>query len=182
MLETFRARAEAVSARVHRAAGKAEAVEVVLALLAKEGVSAEPGRTAVWAEGPLLAGLDRAALAARAPGLGFEVTRETAAAARAGVTEVDWLVANTGTIAAAADAVAPRLAASLPDVHVAIASAARIVPDLAALFARLGPAQTRYLSLTTGPSRTADIERVLTIGVHGPARLHVVVVDGAERA
>ena len=177
MLDTFRARAEAVSAVVHRAS-RTEAVELVLRLLAEEGVAAAPGQGAVWAEGPILDGLDRAALAERVPGLAFEVTQATAAAARVGVTQVDWLVANTGTLAQAADAVEQRLAATLPPVHVALASAERIVPDLGALFARLGPAQSRYVALTTGPSRTADIERVLTIGVHGPARLHVVVVDG----
>lgn len=35
-----------------------------------------------------------------------------------------------------------------------------------------------YLSITTGPSRTADIERVLTIGVHGPKELHILILEG----
>lgn len=35
-----------------------------------------------------------------------------------------------------------------------------------------------YLSITTGPSRTADIERVLTIGVHGPKELHIFILEG----
>ncbi|HYM50509.1 MAG TPA: LUD domain-containing protein [Candidatus Limnocylindrales bacterium] len=41
-----------------------------------------------------------------------------------------------------------------------------------------GPGQLRYAAFTTGPSRTADIERVLTIGVQGPRALHLVVVEG----
>jgi L-lactate dehydrogenase complex protein LldG len=177
MFDTFRARAEAVGAEVHRFATAAEAARFVLDLLRAAGVSAEPGRHALWSGGPLLAGVDRAALARDLPGLGFEVTRELAASALAGVSEVDYAVANTGTLAQAADAVAERLVSTLPPLHVALVPTARLVPDLAALFARLSPAQTRYLALVTGPSRTADIERVLTIGVHGPKRLVIVFAD-----
>jgi L-lactate dehydrogenase complex protein LldG len=46
---------------------------------------------------------------------------------------------------------------------------------------RLRPDQLNYISFITGPSRTADIERVLTIGVHGPARLIIVAVDEFDR-
>jgi L-lactate dehydrogenase complex protein LldG len=177
MLATFQARAEAVSAEVRHCAGPAQAVEAVFALLEAEGVADAPGARAVWADGPLLAGVDRRALAARAPGLTFDVTQEAAAAARIGVTQVDWGVAATGTVAQAAHDVAQRLASTLPQIHVALLDPARIVPDLGALLARLGPAQSRYLTLVTGPSRTADIERVLTIGVHGPKRLVILLVN-----
>ena len=47
---------------------------------------------------------------------------------------------------------------------------------------QLRPEQINYISFITGPSRTADIERVLTIGVHGPERLIIVVVDEFEGA
>jgi len=49
------------------------------------------------------------------------------------------------------------------------------------VLSRLTPAQTNYISFITGPSRTADIERVLTIGVHGPERLIIVVVDAFQQ-
>ena len=178
MFETFRARAQAVGAEVHRFGETGEAVRFVTELLRTEGVAA--GERAIWAGGPVLAGADRDALAGELPGLGFEVTRETAAAAKIGITDADWMVANTGSLATAADGAAGRLAAMLPEIHVAVVPSARVVPDLGALLARLGPKQTRYLALVTGPSRTADIERVLTIGVHGPARLVVVAVDDLQ--
>lgn len=183
MFETFRTRAQAVSAEVHRVAGSAAALDLVTRLLREAGVADAPRQGAVWADGPILAAADRAALARQVPGLSFSVTRESAEAARVGVTEMDYAVANTGTLAQASDAVEQRLASTLPTVHVALVRGDRLVPDLAALFRELGPSRSRFVTLVTGPSRTADIERVLTIGVHGPERLVVVVVDDqAERS
>jgi len=180
MFAMFKARAEAVSAEVHRLAGREEAMELVLGLLQAEGVADHAGARAVWAESGFLSGLDRNVLARRVPGLRFDVTRENAAGAKVGITEMDWAIASTGTLAQASDRVEQRLASSLTELHVALADPERMLPDLPALFRRLGPAQTRYLALITGPSRTADIERVLTIGVHGPRRLVIVFVDGLK--
>ena len=66
----------------------------------------------------------------------------------------------------------------LPETHVARFPTSRLLPDLDALLARVDPSRSRYLACVTGPSRTADIERVLTIGVHGPRKLIVIAVDG----
>ena len=68
-----------------------------------------------------------------------------------------------------------------PTIHVAVVPTDAIQPDMASALARVHPSQTGYISMITGPSRTADIERVLTIGVHGPARLVVVFVDELGR-
>ncbi len=177
MLDTFQARAEAVSAQVHRVAGKPQALDFVLDVLDKEGVEDVSGRHAVWANGRLLDGVDRAAVAARQPGIRFDVTREAAAGARVGVSEMDFAIADTGTLVQVATAVEQRLVSTLPIVHVAIAPARRVVPDLASLLRQVRPGEIGYLAFITGPSRTADIERVLTIGVHGPERLVIVLVD-----
>lgn len=182
MFGQFKARAEAVSAVVDRVPTRQKALATIVALLRDEGVANQPGSYAVWAAGPFLDGLDRAALQAEVPGLRFDLSRPLAAEARVGITEVDFAVADTGTLAVAADDVAQRLASTLPSLHIALVATSRLVPDLAALFQRLGPARSRYLALVTGPSRTADIERVLTIGVHGPSRLVVIFVDAWEGA
>ena len=76
-------------------------------------------------------------------------------------------------------AVEKRLVSTLPNIHIAIVETGRLVPDMPAVFANIRPEQTNYISFITGPSRTADIERVLTIGVHGPEKLIIVFVDDA---
>jgi L-lactate dehydrogenase complex protein LldG len=181
MLDQFQARASAVSAEILRVPSPAAAVEAVLGVLGAEQVADAPGARAVWCEGRILQGLlDRGALARRVPGLTFDVTREIAAASRVGVSEFDWALASTGTLAQDASDPRLRLASMLPPTHVALVREATLLPDLGALLARIDPRRARYLALVTGPSRTADIERVLTIGVHGPKRLVIVVVGGEE--
>ena len=177
MLDLFEARAAAVSAEVRRAASPTAAVHAVLDVLEREHVGDTPGARAVWSEGPLLRGhLDHGALARRFPGLSFEVTRERAAASRVGVSEFDWALAETGTLAQDATDPRLRLASTLPETHVALVRVSSLVPDLECLVARGDPRAAEYLAFVTGPSRTADIERVLTIGVHGPRRLVIVLV------
>jgi L-lactate dehydrogenase complex protein LldG len=88
-------------------------------------------------------------------------------------------IAETGSIVLADDGLAPRLLSMLADVCVALLPASAIVPGLdeaGTLLAGLERAGHRYISLVTGPSRTADIERVLTIGVQGPKALHIIVI------
>ena len=183
MLELFEARAEAVSAEVLHAPCPTAAVEVVLAVLERERVADVPGARAVWCEGPLCRGLlDPGALALRVPGLSFDVTRARAVESRVGVSEFEWALAATGTIAQDASDPRLRLVSMLPETHVALVPASALLPDLECLLARIDPRRVRYLACVTGPSRTADIERVLTIGVHGPRKLVIVLVDDAAEA
>jgi L-lactate dehydrogenase complex protein LldG len=181
MLDLFKAKAEAVSAEVLRVPSPAAAVEAVSGVLERERVEDAPGARAVWCEGRLLQGLlDPGALARRFPGLSFEITKERAADSRVGVSEFDWALAATGTIAQ--DATDPRLriVSMLTETHVALVRTSSLLPDMECLLARVDPRKARYLACVTGPSRTADIERVLTIGVHGPRKLVVVLVDTPE--
>jgi L-lactate dehydrogenase complex protein LldG len=177
MLELFKARAAAVSAEVLQVPSPAEAVEAVAAVLAREAVADEPGGRAVWCEGSICQGaLDHDALARRFPGLSFDPTRARATDARVGVSEFDWALAATGTLAQDATDPRLRLVSTLVETHVALFRREHLLPDLECLLARVDPRRARWLACVTGPSRTADIERVLTIGVHGPRKLVIVVV------
>lgn len=111
-----------------------------------------------------------------------KVTRETAASATAGLTGVNFAMADTGTLALESTAEDIRLATSLPELHFALLDPVKILTDS---LAAVEPQrqlhqrdQRNYLAYITGPSRTADIERVLTIGVHGPKQLHILLVPG----
>ena len=91
-------------------------------------------------------------------------------------------IAQTGTCIVVTDDESVRLDTMLPEVSVILLNRADILPDLpsAAPFLRSEQTQGRasYVSFITGPSRTADIERVSAIGVHGPLELHVVLIGG----
>lgn len=90
-------------------------------------------------------------------------------------------VAATGTCVVETDEEETRLQTMLPEISVIVLKASDIVedlPDLASyLRTRQSDGKISYTSFITGPSRTADIERVGAIGVHGPLELHVILVE-----
>ena len=176
MYEQFKARAEAVGAEVSRFQTRAVAIDFIAGFLQREGIADAPHCHALWAESPFLDGIDRRKLSAVA-GVKFQVTRELAAEARFGISQMEWALADTGTLAQDSSAIQQRLVSSLPTIHIALVPTSGLLPDMPALLTRMNPAECGYIAMITGPSRTADIERVLTIGVHGPKRLVIVFVD-----
>lgn len=180
MYEQFKVRAEGVGAELHRFRTRGEALDFISLFLHQEGTAAAPYSSAVWADGPFLTGIDSADLSEKNPGLSFNISRQTASDAKIGISEMDWALTDTGSLVADQSAVEQRLASTLPAIHIAIIGTDRILADKAAVFSRISPATSRYIAFITGPSRTADIERVLTIGVHGPKRLVIVFIDEME--
>lgn len=93
-----------------------------------------------------------------------------------GVSEAAYGLADTGSVVLLAGPDEPRARSLLPPVHVAVLPVERILPGLSELFAELGPALASSVAIVTGPSRSADIEQTLAIGVHGPGEVHIVLV------
>lgn len=180
MFEQFKTKAEIVSAEVHRFPTRDEALDWIVGFLREEGVADEPKKYAVWAKCPFLDGIDRQQLEA-IPGVKLETTRELAADAHVGLSQMDWALADTGTLVQDATAVDKRLVSTLPTIHVALIATDGLRADMPTWLADADPARMGYLAMITGPSRTADIERVLTIGVHGPVRLIIIFVDELGR-
>ena len=89
------------------------------------------------------------------------------------------LIADTGTAVVSARLSGGRRSGLVDPVHVIEAREDQLVPDLAAALERIGPelARASAVTLVTGPSRTADIEMSLTVGVQGPGRVHYLFVE-----
>jgi len=106
-----------------------------------------------------------------------------AARADIGVTGVDYALAETGSLVLVARPGQPRSVSLLPPVHIALIRPEQIIRGFDELFELLradfeATGVKSAVTFITGPSRTADIELTLVVGVHGPQQLHAVLVDG----
>lgn len=96
-----------------------------------------------------------------------------------GVTGAFAGIAETGTLVMASGEATPPSMSLLPETHIAVLPASRIVDTMEDAFALLRMERTtwpRAVNLISGPSRTADIEQTVTLGAHGPYRVHIIIV------
>jgi len=175
-LEGFRASLEAVGAHCTVVDDQVEAATIVKRIL--EQTQAQ--KIAI-SDSPLV----RSAMEQIESGV---VTLQNAEAAAlfdcdVGITGAQWAIAETGTLVLESDRERHRLTSLVPAVHIALIEANRIRQTLGEVLKAIseqGPdALSRTVTFITGPSRTSDIELTLAIGVHGPAELHVIIVEGA---
>ncbi len=103
-----------------------------------------------------------------------------------GVTIAEAAISETGTIAQCARPFRPRSLSLVPPRHLVLVPADRLLAGMEELFAGVAQAPDRsggstgfgaYFTWITGPSRTADIEKTLTIGIHGPGSLTVLLLS-----
>ena len=162
LAEGFLREVELAGGSAYRAADVAEARQRLEALL-KEATS------------PRVACADETLVTAVVAGLEHE--RSDPAESALGVTGVRFALADTGTLVVTSDA--GRLASLLPRVHVALVGLTQLRPSMAEALLGVDELPSAWVQIT-GPSRSADIEGTLTVGVHGPARLVVVLIENAE--
>lgn len=176
-VERFCCAAEAVGMKIHRAPAGTY-LDVVTRLMRDEGV-----RTVVVA----MSKFDPDAVATSVRGAGFSVVdwRQSSGLdgqfdVDAGITDVEAALAETGTIVCSTSPVHSRGPSLVPPVHIALVKESDVLPDMIDLWRSRREQTDRRLpssiALITGPSKTADIEGELVTGVHGPAKVHVVVV------
>jgi L-lactate dehydrogenase complex protein LldG len=181
----FGAELAAAGGQLHVVPSDAEAAAKVAEL-----VQSHSSRRVLLGQGPVL---DRLCLADTLRSGDVEVYPATALAPEAardklfevdiGITGVDYLIAETGTVAVMARPGDPRSVSLLPPVHIAVAARSQLIPDLFDLFTELERRQAQEglpssVVLITGPSKTGDIELRLVTGVHGPGQIHVVLIAG----
>jgi L-lactate dehydrogenase complex protein LldG len=173
LVDLFVEQARALSATVDRVASAADVPAAVAGFLARENLPATL-RAAPSPEIEALPWQDRPALTVtygRSDGQD-EVSLTPAFAA----------VAETGTLMLRSGPGHPTTLNFLPDTHIVVLRASRVVGSYEAGWAWLrdAGAMPRAVNFVSGPSRTADIEQTIQLGAHGPRRLHIVLVEDGD--
>ena len=172
--DLFVEEAERVSTTVARVADAAGVPGAIASYLAEHNlptnlkVAPDPAlKTIPWSEKPVLSVVE---------GRGEDGDAVSVTGAFAGVAE-------TGTLVLLSGPEHPSTLNILPETHIVVLRRDQLVgsyEDAWALLRVMGRGMPRTVTMVTGPSRTADIEQTLQLGAHGPRRLHIVLIDGAE--
>ena len=104
------------------------------------------------------------------------LSKDEFASADIGITSCRSLVARTGSIVLDVGANKSRIVSVLPPTHVVIAKASQVVTSLQDVFSELVGGFSSQVTVINGPSRTADIEKILVFGAHGPKRVVVIII------
>ena len=184
LIEIFEKNLEAVGGHCILARSDGDVVEALNGIISSLQDSPLRGRRIALSNAPMLEGLmarievgvDQVAVAPSIAELfGYDI----------GISNAQAAIAETGTLMLDSEAERHRLVSLVPPVHIAIVNAANICLTLGEALAAAGQGTEVSPTITfiTGPSRTADIELTLAIGVHGPQELYVIINEepGATR-
>ncbi|MBI9033744.1 MAG: LUD domain-containing protein [Bacteroidales bacterium] len=103
---------------------------------------------------------------------------------KVGATTCEYLIARSGCVMVSSGLGNGRRLNVYPEIHIVVAKASQLVPDLKDALLNI---QKKYngelpssINVITGPSRTADIEKTLVMGMHGPKELYVFLIDDSN--
>jgi L-lactate dehydrogenase complex protein LldG len=178
LVEIFRERLEAVGGHCLSVFGETEAARAVNHVLSEIQTPSSRAKRIALSNAALVKNLmtdivdNEVSVIPRAAALfGYEI----------GITTAQVAIAETGTLVLESDSERHRLVSLLPPVHIALLKAADICLTLGGALKRVARERaeemSRAITFITGPSRTADIELTLSIGVHGPKELYVIVIN-----
>lgn len=202
VLEKFRKKAEIVSAIVSEVDSMSQAIAYTVDLCAQkeacqllvsgcEESLSEKGKDLCelkeWGKiiaAPALSDTDMAELVKEAGSRQISVIKDGMRGHLAGIdigfTVADYGIGETGTLVVNSSSEELRLATMVSEIHVAVIPKSRIRATAEDMYAELKGFMSQkpnYLAFITGASRTADIERVLALGVHGPLELHILILE-----
>jgi L-lactate dehydrogenase complex protein LldG len=202
VLEKFRKKAEIVSAIVSEVDSMSQAIAYTVDLCAQKeacqllmsgceeslsGMGKDLCELKEWGKiiaAPGLNETDMAELVKQASSRQISVIRDGLRGHLAGIdigfTVADYGIGETGTLVFDSSSEESRIATMISEIHVAVIPKSRIRATGEDLYAELRAymgLKPNYLAFVTGPSRTADIERVLALGVHGPLELHILILE-----
>jgi L-lactate dehydrogenase complex protein LldG len=177
LYQLFKEKAEAVSAKVCRVASPQEAAQKIVGLVKEERDKREQDFLTVWALSSIFSDINLDSVIANICPIVFTDMEHHADEAFIGIAEADLAIAETGTLVQDATGLNQRLATMLPYINILVVRSSSLVPTFADALDSFTTEIPGYLTFITGPSRTADIENVLAIGVHGPEHLWVVFID-----
>lgn len=178
MLKAFMEKAASTPAKVLRASSSQEAAKLAVEEMKESGVKRVSG-----VKDMDLIDIDLLKSLAASEGIEYtdNLDRDVIEKADVGLSQFDLGIRELGSIVQDASALQNRLVSMLPPIHIALLPSKAVVENFADALKVIEKTYQgnppNYLSVVTGPSRTADIERVLTIGVHGPGRLIIIMVD-----
>lgn len=170
----FKTNAEAIGAKVYTCPDASVARKQILKI-----AQSAKAKNIVAAASPLVNSLSLNSLSEEAElKVYFDNILEKGKNSEIGISEVEYAISETGTLCMDSLDFNKRLVSSLPPAHIALIRTKNILHDFSEsleLIANTGINRNcGYYTFISGPSRTSDIERVLTIGVHGPEELHII--------
>lgn len=118
-------------------------------------------------------------------GIPFESEAERFNELKIGITRCEYLIARYGTVMVSSNVSPGRKMNVFPEIHLILAWTSQLVPDLKQAIQNIrkkyGQDFPSMISLITGPSRTADIEKTLVMGAHGPKELYVFLLEDSAQ-
>jgi L-lactate utilization protein LutC len=172
LITALLSRAEQMGWRVNRVPGPEKAARSAQDIFKRVDVDGDLRKMGI---NPLVLASGRTRHRSQLKGLSFE--------AEVGITGVDYAIAETGSCVVIPRKGLSRMVSLAPPVYIALVEPAQVMESLDDVFAirRMQYMQnngrdTNYMNFISGPSRTADIEMTISIGVHGPGQVHLIMI------